>query len=168
MRVPLIVFLILVASSAAGQVYVYCGDSVKMHYDNLNDLVRDTGLVSNVLKPNQVRQVRKRDLPGFSCTEPKKPEHQVLQLMDGFAGNVRISVDDSLVFAGKAVTDPSTGLANVQVDLGARHPGATKRLRVEYDNNCMMAQLDNGYPIVMVYHLTPWVVRLTDYWPTFE
>ena len=168
MRTPFIVFLVLVASYVRGQVYVYCGDSVKMHYDSLNDLVRDTGLVSHVLNPDQVRQVRKRDLPGFTYTQPQNIKHQVLQLMDGFAGNVRISVNDSLVFAGKAVTNPSTSLANVQVDLGERHPGATKHLRVEYDNNCMMAELDGGYPIVMVYHLTPWVVSLMDYWPTFE
>jgi hypothetical protein len=166
MRIPFICFLVLAASHACGQVYAYCDDSVKVQYDSLNDLVRDTGMVKDVLKPDQARQVRKRDQPGFTYSNPKNPGDQILQLMDGFDGIVRISVDDSLVFEGKAVTDRSTSLANVHVDLGERHAGSTKHLRIQYGDHCMMTELDGAYPIVMVYRLTPWVVNLMDYWPS--
>jgi hypothetical protein len=138
---------------------------VQVQYDGLNDLVRDTGLVKDVLKPNQARQVRRRDQPGFTYTEPKNPNRQILQLMDGFAGNVRISVDDSLLYEGKAITDPSSSLANIHVDLGERHTGSAKHLKIQYGDNCMMTELDGGYPIVMVYRLKLWVVSLMDYWP---
>lgn len=168
MRIPFICFLVLVASHACGQVYAYCADSVKVQYDSLNDLVRDTGMVKDMLKPDQAKQVRRRDQPGFTYTEPKNPERQILQLMDGFAGNVRISVDDSLVFEGKAVTDPSTSLANIHIDLGERQEGSAKHLRIQYGDNCMMTNLGGAYPVVMVYRLTPWVVSLTDYWPSLR
>jgi len=166
MRIPFIGFLVLVAGHACGQVYANCDDSVKVYYDSLDDLVRDSGSVPDVLMPGQTKYVRRRDQPGFIYRTPNNPEHQILQLMDGFAGNVRISVNDTLVFEGKAVTDPSTSLANVLVDLGERSRGSTKRIRVQCGDRCMMTELDGAYPIVMVYRLRPWVVSLTDYWPS--
>ena len=141
---------------------------MKVQYESLDDLVRDTGLVKDVLQPDPAKQVRRRDQPGFVYGEAKNPKHQILQLMDGFAGNVLVSVDDSLVFEGRAVTDRSTSLANVHVDLGERQAGVVKHLRIHYGDSCMMTELDGGYPIVMVYRLKPWVVNLTDYWPSAE
>jgi len=85
--------------------------------------------------------------------------------MNGFDGTVRIMVDDSLLFQGEALTNPSTSLSNVAVDLGDRKPGSMKRLRIEYGERCMTADLDAAYPIVIVYRLNNWEVNLTDHWP---
>ena len=72
MRIPFICLLVLVASHACGQVYAYCADSVKVQYDSLNDLVRDTGMVKDMLKPDQAKRYLDLMIPstlGVNCCE---------------------------------------------------------------------------------------------------
>ena len=166
MRTVVLFGLILVVGHASAQAGMSCSDKVVLQLIRLDDLVRsDTNYVQDVLRPDKTKLIRLKDLPGYEYTTPTNSSHQVLQLMDGFEGMVRIMVDDSLLFQGRALTNPSTSLSNIAVDLGVRKTGSVRRLRIEYGERCMTADLDGAYPIVMVYRLNNWVVNLTDHWP---
>ena len=168
MKKAIITALILCANMALAQSGTPCAEKVELQMISLDDLVRDTGFVRDALKPGAAKQIRRRDQEGFVFGEVKGLNSQILQLMDGFDGEVKIFVDDAIAFEGKAVTDHSTGQANVHVNLGVRDAGRTKRLRIQYGEHCMTAQLDGNYPVVLVYRLNSWIVNMMDFWPVLE